>query len=296
VGGRLGDGARATLELVEGALVVEARRGLLGFTRETTRIPLEEVTSLEHLGESPSHRGAASLRVAWAGGELSFHTLHREELAAIALETRRALEERERRLREMEREFHASLEGHLALLVLDMELADALLSLAAGLHGPVDWSRVEEHLRNAQAVNQDRAALESPQPTQVCLESLAHAVEERQPREVLAEVWRVVEALSAGCKALAEEGDPWFDARLHPWFLEALVGLWTVWLGSETGVEGLDPEALEPQLQALAHRVQETTGTEATPPTPNQPPPEARATLLALAQQLEATPFQPHLF
>ena len=259
--GRLGDRKNATLELIDRELKVVTKGGFFGGKSSTTFVNLDEINSIEHITGVKPYPDALLLKIVYSDGELSFYSINKTPLEALAVEAENYVEKRSRLLVEMEKEFHRDREAHVALLYMNLELVDALMELVILVDGSINWTRVEEQYRQVERVNQDRDTLSVIRPSHLNISRLGQGVETRDVGVIKTEVYDLLFILRESCAEKARHGEPWFYTVLHRMFIDTLVSFWGKRLEALTDVfSGESRDTSEMRLQELTKLIHTEIG------------------------------------
>ncbi len=259
--GRLEDRKNATIELEGRDLKVVTKGGFFGGKSSNTLIKLDEIESIRHGTGAKPYPDAMMVKIGYPEAELSFYSINKTPLEALAVEAEAFVEKRARLLVEMENEFHRDREAHVALLYLNLELVDALMELVLPVDGSVDWALVEEMYHQVERVNQDRDNLQSLHPSYLSLIRLSQAVEKRESDIIKSEVYDLLFILRESCAEKARQTEPWFNNVFHRVFIDILVSFWAKRLEEVTGVfSGESVDSSEMRLQELEKMISAEIG------------------------------------
>jgi hypothetical protein len=259
--GRLGDRKNATIELEDREIRIVTKGGFFGGKSSNRVIKLDEITSIKHgTGEKP-FPDAMMLKFQYPEEELSFFSINKAPLEALAVEVEAFVEKREKLLVEMEKEYVRDREAHTALLYLDLELVDALMGLVILVDGSVDWDSVMTMYHQVIRVNQDRDNLTVLRPSRLSLERLSVGVDKRDIDVIKSEVYDLLFVLRESCAEKAKHSEPWYNNLFHKLFLDALMSFWGRRLEELTGkFSGESVDNSEMRLQELGKLVHAEIG------------------------------------
>ena len=259
--GRLGDRKNATIELEGREIKIVIKGGFFGGKSSNSVIKLDEITSIKHgTGQKP-FPDAMMIKVQYPEEDLSFFSINKAPLEALAVEVEAFVEKREKLLVEMEEEYVRDREAHTALLYLDLELVDALMGLVILVDGSVDWGSVEAMYHQVVRVNQDRNNLTVLRPSRLSLERLSLGVDKRDVDVIKSEVYDLLFVLRESCAEKAKHSEPWYNNLFHRLFLDALMSFWGRHLEELTGAfSGESVDNAEMRLQELSKLVHAEIG------------------------------------
>jgi hypothetical protein len=233
--GRLADRKKASIELNGREIIIKSGGGFFGGNPSNRVIHLDELETVEHrVGEKP-FPDALMVKLVTPDEEWCFFSVNQEPLERLAVEAKNYVEKRSRLLDEMEHEYEEERAAHLALLVLNLELVDALSSLVMLLHGSINWLDVEEAFSHVEHVNHDRVNLTVIDAVHLSLERLSAGVEKRSIKVIKREVYDILFTLNESCREKAKYRENWFNTQFHHLFFEVLLLLWCGRLGGITG-------------------------------------------------------------
>jgi len=290
--GRLKDGKKAQVELMDRELKLTTGGGFLWGKPLVKTIPLDTVRLVERReGEKP-YPEDLMLKLVYEEGDLVFFSPYKEDLTRIADAISKYVDKRAKIIASLKEEFNRDRETHLALLLLGVELLDTLLRLVYSLHGRINWSQIEDYLSQTLAISKDLGNLYPAEVKPLELDSLAIGVEKRDVKVIKRETYLLVSTLHRHCAELGRTKSPWFNTGLHLLFAEALIGLWAKMLEANTGAPAQGLENASLRIMELKRLVEQETGKNL-PEVSLENPPESRLALYAWAEALREVKFDP---
>lgn len=259
--GRLGDRKNATIELEGREIKLVVKGGFFGGKSSNRVIKLDDISSIKHGTGAKPFPDAMMIKIQYPEEELSFFSINKAPLEALAVEMEAFIEKREKLIVEMEKEYEIDREAHTALLYLNLELVDALMGLVVLLDGSVEWGSVESMYNQVMRVNQDRDNLSVLRPSHLSLERLSMGIEKRDIAVIKSEVYDLLFVLRESCAEKAKHSEPWFNNMFHKLFLDVLMSFWGRRLEALTGeFSGESVENSEMRLQELGKLVHAEIG------------------------------------
>ncbi|MCW4013191.1 MAG: hypothetical protein NWF07_09410 [Candidatus Bathyarchaeota archaeon] len=292
--GRLGDRKNATMELDGREIKLVVKGGFFGGKSSNRVIKLDDATSIKHgTGEKP-FPDAMMIKIQYPEEELSFFSINKAPLEALAVEMEAFIEKRDKLLVEMEKEFVRDREAHVALLYLNLEFVEALMELVTRINGSVDWGAVDTMYHQVERVNLDRDNLTVTRPSHLSLERLSIGIDTRNVDIIKSEVYDLLFVLRESCAEKARHVEPWFNNVFHRLFLDSLFSFWGRHLESLTGAfSGESVENSEIRLQELGKLVHKEIGEDDKQLTTSQEYSENHRILFEWVEALQNVEFEP---
>lgn len=292
--GRLGDRKNATVELEGREIKLVVKTGFFGGKSSNRVIKLDDINSVKHGTGTKPFPDAMMIKIQYPEEELSFFSINKAPLEALAVEMEAFIEKREKLLVEMENEYVIDREAHTALLYLNLELVDALMGLVVLVDGSVDWVSVESMFNQVIRVNQDRDNLSVLRPSHLSLERLSMGIEKREIDVIKSEVYDLLFVLRESCAEKAKHSEPWFNNMFHKLFLDVLMSFWGRRLEELTGeFSGESVENSEMRLQELSKLVHTEIGKDDKQLTTGQEYSENHRILFEWVEALQNVEFEP---
>lgn len=238
--GKTGERRNATLDLVENELVLKVKPGMFRGKGVIHRIPLDNIVSLESKTDVKPFPEALWILVGHNAGSIEFFSDNKNPLREITKVISEVLEARALKLKEDEELFEVTRESHVALIMVNLELVDALMKLVNQLNGQVDWGLVEGDMIQVEAVMADRVKVPNLKPATFRSNVLRKGVEKRLPYVIKQEVHDMFSLVLQESTERASHLTSWFPSDFHGLFLSSSMTLWNLELAMLTGVESVE--------------------------------------------------------
>ena len=245
--GKTGDRKSATIGLDGDTVTFEVKPGFLGGKGHVEAINLDDVKSIETgVGVKP-YKNAQWTEISHNLGAIEFFTDQRESLIELVSSVSQFLDEKARILAGSEADFISTREAHMALIVMNLDLIDSMLSLVTLLDGPVRWDDVETELCQVEGVVADRISLPGIKSSTFSTRTLRNGVVRRLPWAIKQEIHDTLSIVSQEASERSRNLVKWFPSDLHGLFVDMFLTLWNYQLAPITGIEPVD-EAKDSQL------------------------------------------------
>jgi hypothetical protein len=246
---------------MDNELVLKVKPGMFRGKGEIHRIPLDNIISLESKTGVKPFTDALWVLFGHTAGSIEFFSENKTPLREITETVSELLEAKALKLKEDEALFEATRESHVALIMVNLELIDALMKLCNQLNGQVDWGLVEGDLIQVEAVMADRVKVPNLKPATFKSNVLRKGVEKRLPYVIKQEVHDMLSLILQESTERAIHLTSWFPSDLHNLFISASLTLWNLELAGLTGVESVDEqEAVQILFDSLHRAIVDYTG------------------------------------
>lgn len=298
VKGKAGNRRNATLDLVDDQIKFVIKPGMFRGKGEVHSVPLSEVVSLETKTDVKPFPDAQWTLISHSSGSIEFFSINRNQLRTITKTVAEILEAKALKLKEDEEVFNATRESNVALIVVNLELIDSLMSLISSLNGRVDWAKVEAELKQTESVMSDRLKIPNLNPSSFNSRALRNGVERRLVYVIKQEVHDILSLLYHEASERSEHLLPWFPMDFHRLFLFSALSSWSIELGEITGVDGYEEkDNVEALFEALHRAIVNYTGDSEIHQIDlkEYTPPMIRSNLYRWCDLLLEVPFSPDL-
>ena len=230
VKGKLPRGASGILRLQDEQITINELRGLISKREVNLKtININEIKQIStETGNKPFpnlHRVVLNYMDLDIEREESFFAQDKIVLEDI---TKTVLDDIEiRRLeREKKREdFFRTRALHLTQIMLNLELVDRVCQMLIELHGPVDWSSVNEHKDQFLKINDERSIMEGVEIEHVNTHELASFIKKRYTPEIKQEAYNILQTIykeSTEVKVTPE----WLKTEYYNLFIKTEMLIW----------------------------------------------------------------------
>lgn len=294
--GKTGERRNATLDLADNELVLKVNPGMFRGKGAIHRIPLDNIVSLESKTDVKPFPEAVWILVGHNTGSIEFFSINKNPLREITKAISELLEAKALKLKEDEALFEVMRESHVALIMVNLELIDALMKLVNQLNGQVDWGLVEGDLLQVEVVMADRVRVPNLKPAQFRSNVLRKGVEKRLPYVIKQEVHDMLSLVLQESTERSSHLTSWFPSDFHGLFISSSMTLWNLELAGVTGVESVEePGEAQVLFDSLHRAVVDYTGDSDLPvvSVENMENGVVRARLYHWAELLLEVPFSP---
>jgi len=202
---RLRNVGNGTLDLVGNAVKFQVEKGRIRKHREIAKeIPITDIDSTERVGNE--------LSVTWKGVTERFVIENADLAEKIHAKLSETLSVQGKPLESKEETAKQEPDEFAQVLSNALKITDSLFDVLRGLHGRVDWNRVESHLKcskeNVKSLADQKGAVN------LDISKLSSAAKERLPEEISKEACDLLRVLLEYFNGLTSQGKS--SAQLHP--------------------------------------------------------------------------------
>jgi hypothetical protein len=259
--GKTADRKNATLELNGSAFEIKVKPGMFTGKAETHRIPIDDIVSLETKVNVNPFPDAQWVRINHQSGAMEFFSINKGPLREIVKEVSEYIEDKEKKLKESEELFKATLESNAAQILVNLEFIDSLLVMISRLNGPVNWKLIEKELVQTETIVADNVNALSDMASSFI--SLRYAAMMRLPYLIKQDVYDILSGIHDDATQRAGNLTPWFPSDFHRLFVEVSMALWSLELEKLTGFRTQEEmEKILENLELLHRAVVSYTGDE----------------------------------
>ncbi len=249
--GKLPKGASGAIEVVDGVVVIQEERGIIGKRLvKLAEFPVVAATSTLLEDGQPPFRLLTRLAIRYKEGseeaEEIFFSQDGEALEAIRAIIEADIERRRIELKRDLAEQRRVREAHIHQLTLVLELLDHVFQILFHLDKEPRWRPMKRHLAEAGRIIDEMRDLAVIAPLNYDVNGLAAAVTRRLVDGIKEECYAIISIVNRDAERLAyiEEPTKGFDLELHEIFVKSYLLMWDMNLGEYLG-EAVEEEELD---------------------------------------------------
>jgi hypothetical protein len=258
VRGRLLRGSFGIIEVVEGKVVLQEERGIIGKRLVTlTEFPITTTKSTSLKDNQPPYRKFKRLAICYEKDyeqdKAIFFSQEEEALETIKEIIDTDIERRRIELKQNLEEQRRIREAHVNHITLVLELLDHVFQTLIHLDGESKWGLMKRNLAEAGLIIYEMKKLAVIVPLNYDANGLATAVNQRLADDIKEECYAIISIVDRDAERLAnvEEATRGFDLELHEIFIKSYLLLWDLRMGDRLG-DVVDEEELDKFMTYLS--------------------------------------------